>query len=123
MIALLFSLVSILSGIIQDVPHAFPREGAKKIVDNERVVIWDYTWTLGKPAPTHFHDKDVVAVFMEKGELQSRTPDGRVTPNSISFGDTRFNARNRTHTVEDPNLSALPHRELSSKGRFRFDFL
>lgn len=81
-------------------PLAFPREGAKKLVDNERVVIWDYTWTPGKPSPMHFHDKDVVVVFMEKGELKSTTPDGQVQLNAISFGDPRFNARNRAHTEE-----------------------
>jgi hypothetical protein len=79
-------------------PLAFPREGAVKVVDNDRVLIWDYTWTISHPTPMHFHDKDVVVVFLEKGELQSRTPDAQVVPNPIAFGETRFNARNRVHS-------------------------
>lgn len=81
-------------------PLAFPREGAQKLIDNNRVSVWDYTWTLNTPTPMHFHDKDVVVVFMERGELQNRTADGRITSNPISFGDTRFNARNRSHSEQ-----------------------
>src|SRR4051812_3031304 len=35
-------------------PLAFPREGVKKILENGRVIIWDYTWTPGKPTVMHF---------------------------------------------------------------------
>jgi hypothetical protein len=62
--------------------------------------VWDYSWTLNKPTPMHFHDKDVVVVFMANGQLNSTTPEGKTDPNQISFGLTRFNARNRVHTEE-----------------------
>jgi hypothetical protein len=81
-------------------PLAFPRPGVKKILENNRVLIWDYTWTVGKPTPMHFHDKDVVVVYLADGELKSTTPEGKVDVNPISFGLTRFNAPNRTHTEE-----------------------
>ena len=29
-------------------PDAFPREGSKKVLDNSRVQVWDYSWTPGK---------------------------------------------------------------------------
>ena len=29
-------------------PDAFPREGSKKVFDNPRVVVWDFSWTPGK---------------------------------------------------------------------------
>jgi hypothetical protein len=79
-------------------PNAFPREGAKKVLETERVVAWDYSWTPGKPTAMHFHDKDVVVVYLDNGELSSTTPDGKTTVNSYAFGDTRFNARNRAHS-------------------------
>ena len=50
-------------------PLAFPREGVKKILENNRVIIWDYTWTPGKPTAMHFHDKDVVVVYLADGQL------------------------------------------------------
>ena len=48
--------------------------------------------------PMHFHDKDVVVVFLDDGDLSSTTPDGKVTTNSYTSGTVRFNARDRTHT-------------------------
>ncbi len=79
-------------------PLAFPRPGAKKILENARVIVWDYTWTPGVATPMHFHDKDVVVVFLEDGDLKSTTPDGQVVVNSYKFGTIRFNARDRTHS-------------------------
>src|SRR5450432_2505962 len=58
-------------------PLAFPRPGVKKILENERVIVWDCTWTPGVATPMHFHDKDVAAVFLEDGDLKSTTPDGQ----------------------------------------------
>jgi hypothetical protein len=79
-------------------PLAFPREGAKKILENSRVIVWDYTWTPGVATPMHFHDKDTVVVFLEDGDLSSTTLDGKVAVNSFTSGTVRFNLRDRTHT-------------------------
>ena len=79
-------------------PDAFPREGAKKVLDNARVVVWDYSWTPGKPTAMHFHDKDVVVVYLGNGELSSTTPAGQTTVNSYTFGQSKFNPRDRAHT-------------------------
>jgi hypothetical protein len=46
----------------------------------------------------HFHDKDVVVVFMDDGELESTTPDGKSSVTKVSFGLARFNSGNRTHS-------------------------
>ena len=81
-------------------PLAFPRPGVKKALENKRVIVWDYTWTPGQPTPMHFHDKDVVVVYLAEGELKSTTVEGKADVNKISFGLTRFNAPNRTHTEE-----------------------
>ena len=79
-------------------PDAFPREGSKKLLDNPRVVVWDYSWTPGKPTAMHFHDKDVVVVYLDNGDLSSTTPDGKTTVNSYVFGQAKFNTRDRAHS-------------------------
>jgi hypothetical protein len=79
-------------------PLAFPRPGSRKILENARVIVWDYTWTPGVATPMHFHDKDVVVVYLEDGDLKSTTPDGKATVNSYQFGAVKFNLRDRTHT-------------------------
>jgi hypothetical protein len=79
-------------------PNAFPRPGSRKVLETDRVLIWDYTWTPGSPTPMHFHDKDVVVVYLEEGELESTASDGQRVINPHFFGFTKFNPRDRTHT-------------------------
>jgi hypothetical protein len=45
----------------------------------------------------HFHDKDVVVLFLENGELKSTAPDGQSTNTAYTSGTIRFNQRNRAH--------------------------
>lgn len=78
-------------------PLGFPRPGSKKLFENDRVIVWDYTWKPDVPTPMHFHDKDVIAFFLEDGDLKSTTPDGQSTVNTYTSGTARFNTRNRTH--------------------------
>jgi hypothetical protein len=79
-------------------PLAFPRPGSKKVLENARVTVWDYTWSPGVATPMHFHDKDVVAVYLDDGVLQSTSLDGTVTVNPHTNGSATFNRRERTHT-------------------------
>ena len=81
-------------------PLAFPRPNVKKVLDNDRVLIWDYTWTPGVPTPTHYHDKDVVVIYLEDGALRSTEPNGTSVINEHYFGFTKLNARDRVHTEE-----------------------
>lgn len=66
-------------------------------LENDRVAIWDYRWTP-QPTPMHFHDKDVVVVVMEGGEIESTTPDGKSRVNRVSYGEASFNPGNRAHS-------------------------
>jgi hypothetical protein len=79
-------------------PLAFPRPHVKKLLANDKVVVWDYVWRPNEPTPMHFHDKDTVTVDEEDGNLKSTTPDGKSVVNEHRFGDIRFNRRDRTHT-------------------------
>ena len=81
-------------------PEAFPRNGSKKLLNNSRTTVWDYTWTVGVPTPVHFHSRDVVVVYLETGEVQSKDISGAITVNKLERGVTRYNARNRTHSEE-----------------------
>jgi hypothetical protein len=81
-------------------PLAFPRPNVKKLIENERVIVWDYSWAPGVPTPMHFHDKDVVVTYLEDGALRSTDPNGQSVINPHYFGFTKFNAGDRTHTEE-----------------------
>ena len=99
-------LVSLRPGRVEPLPNtsglplAMDRPGAKKVLDNDRVTVWDYRWNPNVPTPMHFHDKDVVVMFLEEGDLKSTTVKGEVTLNQHKPGTIRFNARDRAHNEE-----------------------
>jgi hypothetical protein len=90
-------------------PLAFPRPGSRKLLENDRVVVWAFTWTPGVATPMHFHDKDVVVTYLADGALTSTDAQGRSTVNEHQFGYTKFNARDRVHTekLERGQASAM----------------
>jgi predicted metal-dependent enzyme (double-stranded beta helix superfamily) len=79
-------------------PPAFPREGSKLILENDRVRVWNYTWLPGKPTPMHFHNTEVVVAYRGNGDVSSTTPDGKTTINHRKAGDIVFNLANRSHS-------------------------
>src|SRR5580700_5358008 len=79
-------------------PNAYPRPHIEKLLENDRVIVWRYRWNLGEPTPMHFHDKDVVVVYLEDSALQSTEPNGKIVVNEYKSGDIRFNKRDRIHT-------------------------
>ncbi len=81
-------------------PPAFPREGSKKVLENEKVRVWNYAWQMGKPTPMHFHNTEVVVVYRGNGDVASTTPDGKTTTNHRNPGDIVFNVANRSHSEE-----------------------
>ena len=80
--------------------RAFPRQGAKQILDNDRVNVWDFTWAKGMKTDLHFHDKDVVLVYLSPGTVRSIPQKGEPTAEPRSFGEVRFGPRGRTHVEE-----------------------
>ena len=79
-------------------PNAYPRPHIEKLLENDRVIVWRYRWNLGEPTPMHFHNTDVVVVYLEDSALQSTEPDGKSVVNEYKSGDIRFNKGNRVHT-------------------------
>jgi hypothetical protein len=79
-------------------PLAFPRANAKKLLESDKVVVWDNVWIPGKPTPMHFHDKDALVVYEATGALQSTSADGKQVVGEFKFGQIRFSPRDHTHT-------------------------
>jgi predicted metal-dependent enzyme (double-stranded beta helix superfamily) len=79
-------------------PPAFPREGSKLILENDRIRVWNYAWVPGKPTPMHFHNTEVVVAYRGDGDVSSTTPDGKTTVNHRKAGDIVFNVANRSHS-------------------------
>jgi hypothetical protein len=79
-------------------PLAFPRANAKKLLENDKVVVWANVWHPGKPTPMHFHDKDALVVYEATGALQSTSADGKQVVGEFKFGQIRFSPRDHSHT-------------------------
>ena len=81
-------------------PPGFPRPGSRKVFENDKVNVWNYTWLPGKPTPMHFHNTEVVVVYLGNGDITATTPDGKKTVNHHNAGDIVFNLANRSHAEE-----------------------
>jgi quercetin dioxygenase-like cupin family protein len=81
-------------------PLAFPRPGSVKILENEKVRVWNYAWKPGRPTAMHFHNTEVVVVYRGDGDIASTTQDGKVTTTHHGPGDVVFNTANRSHSEE-----------------------
>jgi hypothetical protein len=81
-------------------PPAFPRPGSKKILENDRIRVWNYKWLPGKPTPMHFHNTEVVVIYRGDGDVASTTPDGKTANNHHNPGDIVFNVANRSHSEQ-----------------------
>lgn len=81
-------------------PPGFPRPGARKVFENDRVRVWNYTWLPGKPTPMHFHNTEVVVVYLGNGDILATTLDGKKTITHHNRGDIVFNLANRSHSEE-----------------------
>jgi len=79
-------------------PPAFPREGAKLILETPKVRVWNYNWVPGKPTVMHFHDTEVVVAYRGDGDIAATTPDGKVSTSHRAIGDIVYNAANRSHS-------------------------
>ena len=79
-------------------PLAFPRPNARKLLENDKVVVWDNVWHGGKPTPMHYHDKDALVVYEATGALQSTAADGTKTISNYQFGQVRFSPRDHAHS-------------------------
>src|SRR5919205_2720102 len=53
---------------VQQLPPPYPRTGAVKILDNDRVQVWNIAWPKGVASPLHRHLYDLVGVYYEPGD-------------------------------------------------------
>jgi hypothetical protein len=79
-------------------PNAFPRDGAVKMFENDRVLVWRFSWLPGVAVPMHHHDKDTVMVFRYDGPIRSTNPKGEVSILPFGRNEIRFSPAGNTHS-------------------------
>ena len=81
-------------------PVAFPPDGAQKVVDNRRVVMWDQAWPPGQPGSMHFYPRNVVLMFVDGGELTFSAPGAPTQVSSFATGEVLFLPGGRARAVQ-----------------------
>ncbi len=90
-----------------NLPPPFPRAGAKQLLENDRVRVWDYTFTPHRVGPLHRHVRDAVAVWLEGGKLKATSRDGTSNVNTQRRFTATYSRRGGVHTEEA--IEGAPH--------------
>jgi hypothetical protein len=88
-------------------PPAYPRAGTTKILDNDRVQVWNIAWLKGQPSPLHRHIYDLVGVYYEPGDRMIISPEGAKRPVSTKAWDISFQRKDLTHIEEGTSDAPL----------------
>lgn len=87
-------------------PPAYPRPGTTKMLENERVIVWNIAW-LKQTYPLHRHPYDLVGVYFEPGDRMIVSTEGNRRPVSTKAGEIAFQKRGVTHIEEGASESPL----------------
>jgi hypothetical protein len=80
-------------------PPAYPRPGAVRLLENDRVVVWNISW-LKQQYPVHRHRYALAGVYYAPGDRMIVSLDGTRRPVSTKAGDTAFQRAGVTHIEE-----------------------
>jgi len=85
---------------LQSYPPAYPRAGASKMFENDRVVVWHIAWLKGQPSPLHRHIYDLAGLYYSPGDRMIIAVDGSKRPVSAKAGEVVFQQKGITHVEE-----------------------
>jgi len=110
---LLLTLVLAVAASAQKYGPAFPREGAVKLFENDRVAVWHIVWINGVKQPIHQHWYDMAGVFLNFGPITVTSPEGVAKPSAEPFVVPRpyFQKALITHKEEALNPAGTPERQ------------
>jgi len=91
-----------LSCVAADYPPAFPRAGAKLVLDNAWGSAWEVTYTPGQPTPMHRHQLDSVGIELADSSVTVTTPDGASETFPSKHGESYYMPRGTTHIELTP---------------------
>jgi hypothetical protein len=90
----------------QTFPQPFDRDGATKVLENDRVIVWDVSW-LPRAYPTHRHLYDYAGVYYTNGDRVVVSPEGVRSPTHSTAWSTFFFRRGVTHSEEGVGTDTL----------------
>ena len=94
----------------QELPPPFPRTNATRLLENDRINVWDIIWPQGQPTVMHRHIYDQVGTYYQRGGRVITTPEGEKRSNMTEVGSLSTTRKGTTHIEEgntDPPLRAV----------------
>ena len=91
-------------------PPAFPRRNATKLLETDRIVVWDIVWPKGQPSPLHRHVFDQVGTYYQAGGRAITPLNGQRSETTTPAGNISTTRKGTTHVEEgttDPPLRAV----------------
>jgi len=92
-----------------DYPHAFPRQGAKIVLDNPQGTVWEVVWPQNVPTAMHRHRFDYMGVELEDAQVRVTTVDGQSHIATPKRDSAWFLPRNTTHIEEGLTTNPTRH--------------
>jgi hypothetical protein len=100
----------VLSAIVvagQSYPPPFPRPGAVKLLDNDRVQVWNVAWPKGQPTPLHRHPYAMTGLYYAPGDRVITAVDGSKRPVTTKAGGIVWQLKGLTHIEEGTSADPL----------------
>ena len=85
--------------LTQELPPPFPRAGTTKMLENDRVVVWDIAW-LKQTYPLHRHPYDMTGVYYQSGDRVIISPEGERRSSHTEAWNITFQRVGLTHSEE-----------------------
>jgi hypothetical protein len=104
------ALVTVASLSAQELPPPFPRPNATKLLETDKVVVWNIVWPKGQPTPMHRHVYDQVGTYYARGGRKITNTDGSARDAMTEVGSISTTRKGTTHIEEgttDPPLRAV----------------
>ena len=77
-----------------------PREGAVKLLENDRLIAWEFTWKTGQTVPRRQNQLDSVTVFIEGGTISYLPEHGSATYSTKSAGEVVYTPHSQRPQIE-----------------------
>jgi quercetin dioxygenase-like cupin family protein len=107
---LAIGFTSVLAAQQSSLPPPFPRPNATKLVETQKIVVWDIVWPKGQPTAMHRHPHDQVGTYYVRGGRIITQPDGTKREGLTEVGNLSTTRKGTTHIEEgatDPPLRAV----------------
>jgi len=98
-------------------PPPYPRPGVTKLIDNDRVLVWDVSWPKGDTAPPmHRHPFDMTGIYYWPGDRNITSLNGMKRTVSTKAGQIQWLLKGTAHIEEGASEDPLRAVMIELKG-------